>query len=285
MEEVRQYNVLVPVALPSAGPGLVRAAAALVPPGRDPALCVLHVERVTGPDTSEREREEIAELSEEALAGAVQEAAMLGLPMRTCTVASDDRAGAIADMAESESANLIVMGWTRALPGGRIPSSTVDRLMERCTRDVAVLLDRRQPPWRSVLLPFAGGPDDLLAVSLVRRIARSGAEVTILHVVDPDRPAGESPRLRTRETGSFRDERVTLEVVQSNDTVGQTARVARRGFDLIVVGAAPAFQVGDSLWGEQHERIARECDSSVLVVRSHLAVGRQAEEALSSRES
>jgi nucleotide-binding universal stress UspA family protein len=279
MQDDRQYNMLVPVALPSAGPGLIRAAAALAPPGRDPAVCAVHVEPIPAADTPARVREEIVEIRNEALGSARREAIVLGLPLSTSSIRSGDAVGSIIRAAEDRESDLIVLGWPRPVNGKGEPSPTMGRLLEQCTRDVAVLLNRREPPWRKVLLPFVGGVHDLLAVELVRRIAESGAAVTILHVVDPGRPSSEPPRLRTRETGSFRDERVTLRVVESRDPVAETVREAGNGYDLIVVGVSPTFGDGRYPWSVRHERIARDSEASLLVVRSHRAATKEASSA------
>jgi nucleotide-binding universal stress UspA family protein len=276
--------MLVPVALPSAGPGLIRAAAALAPPGRDPAVCALHVEPVQTANTPARIREEIAEIRNEALASARREAVVLGLPLSTSSIRSADPVASIVRAAEDRGSDLVVLGWPRAVNGSGEPSPTMARLMEQCTRDVAVLLNRREPPWRKVLLPFVGGAHDLLAVELVRRIAESGAVITILHVVDPARPTSEPPRLRTRETGSFHDERVTLRVVESSDAVGETVREAKRGYDLIVVGVSPTFGDGRYPWSVRHERIARDSEASLLVVRSHRATVQPVRPAAAERD-
>jgi nucleotide-binding universal stress UspA family protein len=275
MEKNMQYNVLVPVALPSAGPGLIRAAAALVPPGRDPAVSALHIEPLQSEDTPAAVREEIAEIRNEALGSAQREAIILGLPLSTSSYASTDAVGAIRRVAEARSSDLILLGWPRPTAANGEPSPTVERLLDGCTCDVAVLLDRREPPWRNVLLPFVGGPHDLLAVELVRRIAESGATVTILHVTDPQRPTSETPRLRTPETGSFRDERVRLLVVESADPVGETVREAEAGYDLIVVGVSPTFGAGVYPWNLRNERIAKDSQASLLVVWSHGAAAGQ----------
>jgi nucleotide-binding universal stress UspA family protein len=284
MQDEGQYNMLVPVALPSAGPGLIRAAAALAPPGRDPAVCALHVEPVQTANTPARIREEIAEIRNEALASARREAVVLGLPLSTSSIRSADPVASIVRAAEDRGSDLVVLGWPRAVNGSGEPSPTMARLMEQCTRDVAVLLNRREPPWRKVLLPFVGGAHDLLAVELVRRIAESGAVITILHVVDPARPTSEPPRLRTRETGSFHDERVTLRVVESSDAVGETVREAKRGYDLIVVGVSPTFGDGRYPWSVRHERIARDSEASLLVVRSHRATVQPVRPAAAERD-
>jgi hypothetical protein len=274
----------VPVALPSAGPGLIRAAAALVPPGRDPAVSALHIERLQSEDTPAAVREEIAEIRDEALGSAQREAIILGLPLSTSSYASTDPVGAIRRAAAARSSDLILLGWPRPTAAHGEPSPTVERLLDGCTCDVAVLLDRRKP-WRNVLLPFVGGPHDLLAVELARRIAESGATVTILHLTDPQRPTSETPRLRTPETGSFRDERVRLRVVESADPVGETVREAEAGYDLIVVGVSPTFGAGLYPWNLRHERIAKDSQASLLVVWSHgAAAGQPVEQRVAKTE-
>jgi nucleotide-binding universal stress UspA family protein len=262
----KQYTVLVPVSLPSAGPGLVRVASALSHPGREPRICALHLEASTRGQVSARVARERAELREEALAGAYAAGASLGLEVRTRSFPSNDVPGDILEVAREEGAELIVMGWTKPILGRSITSENVNALLARATTDVAIFFSRQGPPWRRILLPFSGGPHDRLALAFVRGIVESGGSATVLHVVDPDRSVGDAPRLRTGETGGFRDERVTLKVVTSWDPVGEVVRESTNGYDLIVSGIAAGAN-GTQPIGKHHERIARESDASLLLIR------------------
>ncbi|MGH7502676.1 MAG: universal stress protein [Longimicrobiales bacterium] len=270
MEKERKYTVLVPVSLPSAGPGLVRVAAALAHPGREPRICALHLEAGGKGPVPARIAKERAELREEALAGALGAGSSLGLDVRTRSFPSTDVPGDILETAREEAAELIVMGWTKPILGRSITSETVNALLAGATTDVAIFFSRRGPPWRRILLPFTGGPHDRLALEFVRAIVESGASATVLHVIDPDRSPTDAPRLRTAETGGFRDERVALKVVMSWDAVGEVVRESTAGYDLIVSGVASTWGVGAQPIGKHHERIARESDASLLLVRKHV---------------
>jgi nucleotide-binding universal stress UspA family protein len=270
MEKEKQYTVLVPVSLPSAGPGLVRVASALANPGREPRICALHLEqgeKGAVPASVVRER---AELREEALAGAFAAGASLGLDVRTRSFPSWDYSADILEVAQEEAAELIVIGWTKPILGRSVTSETVNTILARATNDVAIFFSRQGPPWRRILLPFTGGPHDRLALDFVRIIVESGASATVLHVVDPDNPVRDAPRLRTAEVGGFRDERVTLKVVPSWDPVGEIVRESTNGYDLIVSGIATGWGNGAPPVGKHHERMARESDASLLLVRKYV---------------
>lgn len=270
MEKERQYTVLVPVSLPSAGPGLVRVASALSHPGREPRICALHLEPAEKGAVPARIARERAELREEALAGAFASGAALGLDVRTRSFQSRDVPTDILEAAGEEQAELIVMGWTKPILGRSITSETVNAILSRATTDVAIFFSRQGPPWRRILLPFTGGPHDRLALEFVRVIVESGASATVLHVVDPDRSEEDAPRLRTADVGGFRDERVTLKVVASWDPVGEIVRESTNEYDLIVSGIATGWGAGAPPIGKHHERIARESDASLLLVRKHV---------------
>jgi hypothetical protein len=72
---------------------------------------------------------------------------------------------------------------------------------------------------------------------------------------------------------------VTLRVVESRDPVAETVREAGNGYDLIVVGVSPTFGDGRYPWSVRHERIARDSEASLLVVRSHRAATKEASSA------
>jgi K+:H+ antiporter len=272
MPEETSYRVLVPVSLPSASRGLIHVASALALPGRDLDVCALHIESSPARTMPPRKRQESADLRDEVLGAATQAGSRLGLPIRTASFPSKDVAASIMDFAAEDDADLVVVGWTKPILGRSIPSRTISTLLDRSETDVGVFFQRKSPPWRRVLLPFAGGPHDRLAVDLVGRIVETGAKATVLHIVNPQRAADEQPRLRTTESTGFGDERVVLKVVESWDPLGETVRESRQGYDLIVMGVAPTFTLGRSQFGKEHERIARESDASLLIVRSHRIV-------------
>ena len=65
---------------------------------------------------------------------------------------------------------------------------------------------------------------------------------------------------------------VRLLVVESAHPLDTLVEVARGEFDLVVAGASEQWGLEPSLFSRRHERLARECPASVLIVRAaHVA--------------
>jgi nucleotide-binding universal stress UspA family protein len=114
-------------------------------------------------------------------------------------------------------------------------------------------------------------------MELADRIGRNaGAAVTILHVVPPAR----TPDLRTLDAQREVDRvfsvdptqprPVEFKVLEDNSPVAAVLREAE-GFDLVIIGVAEEWGLESHLFGWRPERIARECPSSMLIVRRFIA--------------
>ena len=60
-----------------------------------------------------------------------------------------------------------------------------------------------------------------------------------------------------------------LRSVTSDDPIEVVVSEARRNYDLVVLGVSESFGLEPSPFGARHERIARECPASLLVVRRY----------------
>jgi Kef-type K+ transport system membrane component KefB/nucleotide-binding universal stress UspA family protein len=254
------YTVLIPISLPSAGPGLLEAALRLAPRGRPLQIYAAHLQRSS--DLSYTRSRLPGD--EGALQPLLARAAERGVEVRPLSFTSTNIARDIRDLARVKRADLVVMGWHKPILRQGVLSGTVLSVMEECTAEVAVFVERNAPPWHKILVPFRDMTTDRAALGVAARLASEpGIDATILHVV-ADRDA----RVANSET-AFPDG-VRLEVVDSNDPVEAAVREAREGYDLIVVGVArewgtaPAFPF---IFGQRHEALARNSTASLLIVR------------------
>ena len=261
----REYAVLVPVALPSSGPGLLRAAAA-VSPVPNPEVYALHLRRAadqsltrvgsTGP-AAERE----------ALAPLLEAAAETAADVHPLSFVSRDPGGDIREVAHAKAVDLVLMGWHKPVLSRSVLSGTVAQVLSHARADVVVYLERTTGPWRRVLVPYQGGIHDRRALEIAGRLAqRHDAEVTLLHVVAPE--SADREGLRTI-AGSF--EGVHLRVVGSDAPLDVAVAVAQEGFDLALVGLSETWGLDSSPFSTRHERLVDETDASVLIVRAYEA--------------
>lgn len=262
-----EHTVLVAVSLPSAGPGLVRAAAALAPRGRVQRLYALHLERVAEqplvalPPAS-------APAHGEALRPTVEAAEAAGIDLHPLAFASRDPGRDILEVAQVKGADLVLMGWHKPVFGRSILGGTVHRVMDEARADVAVYLERRPHPWGRVLVLYRGGVHDRAAVELGRRIARGGdAEVEVLQVSEPGGAGDGAPEPGWAE--ALAADAVRLRAVESGSPEDAAVEEARRGYDLVVVGASGAWGTEPSAFGARGERLAHETGASLLIVRGY----------------
>ncbi|MDC0744437.1 cation:proton antiporter domain-containing protein [Polyangium mundeleinium] len=202
------------------------------------------------------------------------QAKSLTLPVKPLSFVSGEPAVDICRVAEAKRADLLLLGWRKPLIGRSALSGTVYEVMKRAPADVGVLVDRGLTQIRRVLVPFLGGAHDRAALRLAKRITHiAGADVTVLHVVAPDRSGGKGSGAKARMEEVFREPgasgQVTFEVVE-HDVPSQAALAeAKRGYDLVIVGAGAEWGLEERLFGLHSEKMIHACPVSLLVVHQH----------------
>ena len=264
----QEYTILLPVSLPSAGPGLLKAALALVPEGRRSRVYALHLER-TSEQLLTRMDSGLAPAHDETLAPLLAEARLSGTEIRPLLFSSRNVARDILEVTHSKRVDLVVLGWHKPIIGKSILSGTVSEILRHAHAEVVVVVERGARPWRKILVPYRDAAADRGALEIARRIAlNSGAEVTILHVVKGDEGDGAPGRLRSDWRESSFPDGVRLKLVKSSHPLAAAVQEAREGYDLIVVGASQTWGTVPSPFGRRHEMLARASSASLLVVRT-----------------
>lgn len=259
------YTVLLPISLPSAGPGLLEAALQLAPEGRRLVVYAAHLERASdhsyqrgsGPRTAN---------DDAALEPVVALAAARGVELRPLAFTSRNIARDIRDLAEAKGVDLVVMGWHKPIIGHSVLSGTVAAVLQEVSADVAVFVDRGGAPWHDILVPYRDLAADRGALEMAARVAaRADTRVTILHAVGQRGEA--KPLTEVAAEASFPDG-VRIKLVDSTDPVAAAVREAADGYDLIVVGVSRAWGTTPSFFGQRHEALARTTKASLVVVRA-----------------
>jgi Kef-type K+ transport system membrane component KefB len=258
-EERKEFTVLIPVALPSGGPELLRLAAALAPPARQ-RVYALHL--VSASEQSMLESDE-RPLADEMLRPTLVAAEGLGIQVRPLTFVSLDVGEDIAEVAQARRADLILMGWHKPVLRESVLSGTIATVMSSARTDVAVYIPKHFHAWQRVLVPYVGNAHDRAALAIARRLGEhGGAEITILHLPRPGGARG--PDGSVAETIDATGTR--LRVLETYEPLDEAVAEARRGYDLVVVGASEEFGLQPTLFGVRHERLARECPASLVIV-------------------
>ncbi len=274
------FSVLIPVALPKSGGPLVQLADTIIGPSTEGAgkLVALHLRSPADHPTFRSGLDEAAESFDESLAPLLAQARARSLPVEPLSFISRDVAADINNVAKAQSINLVLMGFHKPILGRTILGGTVHRVLTGCEADVAIFVNRGFRQARRILVPYLGSEHDRLAMTLAARMARNTeAQVTVLHVVAPLRSdEGRSIDARGNVDRVFQEPGnqapVTFRVVEDPSPVGVVLHQAQQ-FDLIIIGVAEEWGLESHLFGWRAERIARDCPSSLLIVRKH-AVGK-----------
>lgn len=194
VEHSLPFTVMMCVSDAIAGRSLGTVAAALMGKRDEPAsLLALHLWNSTDRPSVERRRTK-GEGSIGPLAPLLAHAKDLMLEVRPLAFVSAEPAADICRTAEAKQASLVLLGSHKPLLlEGRL-SGIVGDVVSSSPCPVGVLFDRGLKKISRVLVAYAGGPEDLAALTLARRIARTpGTKLTLLHVVPPpnsERPGG-----------------------------------------------------------------------------------------------
>jgi nucleotide-binding universal stress UspA family protein len=269
--QVKGYSVLIPVALPKSGGPLVQIADTLIGAEKERSrLYAMHLRRPADHEAYRSGLDEATQTHDESLAPLLAQARGRSLPVEQISFVSRDVAGDISTVARLNNVDLVLMGFHKPVIGKTILGGTVHRVLQQCEADVAIFVDRGFRTARRILVPYLGSNHDKLALVLAHRMARSiDAQVTVLHVVPPMRGDGRAGAKQTVER--IFDEpghktAVTFRVVEDESPVGVVLHQAQNA-DLVIIGVAEEWGLESHLFGWRAERIARDCPSSLLIVR------------------
>ncbi len=266
-ESQRDYTVLLPVSLPGSGPGLLEAAASLLPAERRSRIYALHLERTTDRSITDLEASSVPARNE-VLGPLLARAEESGLPVRPLSFVSHDIGRDIRDVAWAKDVNLVLMGWHKPILGRSILSGAVRDVLSDSRVNVAVFVERIPAPWRRILTLYSGEIDSG-ALSIARRIAdNTGADLTVLYVPTADGSTSDPNELAAlRKWASSRDG-LSVKLADGTEPLVAAAAEATAPYDLIVASATPAWGITSGPFGEKHEKVARVSDASLLLVQS-----------------
>jgi nucleotide-binding universal stress UspA family protein len=270
------FSVLIPVAAPKSAAALARVAGAIMGKGADRgSIFALSLLRPVEHDAFVSAAGDTSTSENEALRLFNAQARTQELPVETVSFPSADIPHDIVATAGAKQADLVLMGfhkpvWGRALLGG-----TVHHVLSDCPCDVGVFVDRGFVSPAKVLVPYGGGgPHDRLALELASRIARNtSAAVTVLYVAPPSSTAAariQSARDAVNQLFPSGQLAVEFKSVQEASPVAVVLREAAK-FDLVIVGVSEEWGLESRLFGWRPERIARDCPTSLLIVRKDQA--------------
>jgi Kef-type K+ transport system membrane component KefB/nucleotide-binding universal stress UspA family protein len=269
-----KFSILIPVSLPKSGGPLVAIADTLISADEKPnsRLYAAHLRPPTDHEAYRSGLDEAAVTHDESLAPLLAQARGRSIPVEQISFVSRDVPGDISTIAKLNHVDLVLMGFHKPVIGKTILGGTVHRVLHQCENDVAIFVDRGFRQARRILVPYLGSEHDRLALSLAHRMARNiDARVTVLHVVAPMRSGdGESLGAKQAVERVFEEPDhktpVTFRVIEDESPVGVVLHQSQSA-DLVIIGVAEEWGLESHLFGWRAERIARDCPSSLLIVR------------------
>ncbi|WP_255149024.1 amino acid permease [Halorarius halobius] len=257
------YRVMVPLANPEHEGDLVRLATAIAKQrgGTVDAVHIVSVPDQTSLQYAADNVEKFDEGAEDLLASAKADAEAQGVPVETHTIFSHQSFEEVFDAAETQEADLVVMGWGPDSHGspGRVESA-YDDLTEDLPCDFLVLKDRGLDPER-VLVPTAGGPDSDLSATVARYLRSAfDSEVTLLHVAE-DEAEGKTFLADWAADHDLADAEFRVETGDVEDAIERAARDAT----LVVIGATERGLLSRLVRGSLALDVVDDIDCSVLL--------------------
>jgi Kef-type K+ transport system membrane component KefB len=270
------FTVMMCVSDARSGPGLVTVAAALLGKRDMPArLFALHLWEPSDRLSVEKRRSGAPE-HERALAPLVERASALTIDVRPLEFVSAEPAEDICRTAEAKQASLVLLGWHKPLLlEGRL-GGTVGDVVARAAAPVGVLVDRGLVNLERVLVAFAGGPEDLGALELARRLAQSPqAELTLLHVTPPA-DAAHAGAGRAQINQVFQDPEaasgsIQVKMIEHESAPDAVLAEASRGYDLVIIGMNATWGLEAGALALRRERVLIESRVSILAVHAPAA--------------
>jgi Kef-type K+ transport system membrane component KefB len=294
------YCVLMCVSYSGTGPGMVTLAEALLRGAGDRSrLYALKLQRPTERTSTYLAGARELHGTESALGPLVDQAQRRGLVLRPLSFLSSDAGRDICNVAEVKGADLVLLGWHRPLFNRAALGGTVNEVLRSAQPAgmVGVLVDRGLQAVRRVLVPFNNTEHDRAALRLAQRLVEhAGAEVTVLHVVPPQRDgdAARKPRLGVEaqvhqvfgeprpslpgatvsgEGAAMTHTPVAVKVVEHGEPAEAALSEVTRApgsegaYDLVLIGLGEEWGLKRRPFGISQEYLIRTCPTSLLIVR------------------
>ncbi|WP_226006253.1 formate/nitrite transporter family protein [Natrinema salinisoli] len=263
------YRILVPISNPRTESTIVDLACRLASGHEHATVHAVHIVQMPGRASMRYgagQTERIVSESEERMEVIGQRAQSYDVDFETSTVVSHRSFEDVFDTAERENADLVVLGWGEDRPWGKKgrAESRINELTSNLPCDFLILKDRDLDTSR-VLLPTAGGPDSDLSAEVARTLRdRSGAEITLQHVVagPDDRERGEEFLAEWAAQHDLED--ADLVVDDSGDVEKAICRQAQ-DHSLVLIGATEEGVISRLMSDSLHMDVVNEVDSSVLL--------------------
>jgi nucleotide-binding universal stress UspA family protein len=261
-----QYRVMVPLSNPRTEQDLIELAS-LVANANDGTVVATHIVQVPDQTPLYADSEQLDRIdaeSETLLRAAREDAQTFGADVETKTIVSHRSFEEVFDAAETNNADLVVMGWggNTPLSAGRV-ERPLDELTGNLPCDFLVMKDRGFDP-SDVLLPTAGGYSSDLSADIAKVLLDNGNDVSLLNVVDSEsaKPDGDA---FLSEWAADRGLGAADRIIDTSGDVEDA--IARHAADrsMVIIGATRKGLLSRLVRGSLAFEVLNEVECSVLL--------------------
>ncbi len=268
----KEYQILVPVANPANAARLIDYAARIAK-AKDGEILVMSMAIVPEQTPISEAGRFVAE-SEEAINEALKRAPE-DIPLHSTVRYGHNAARGITGAIKEHGSNMVILGWRgRSRLRDFALGSTIDPVVEKASCDtIVVKLDSDVQP-KKILVPIAGGPHSPLALEIGGIMAESfGAEITAVHVLRRDTTEQQAREMIEPILESIKDKSKidSVKFIGPGDVVDLIIAESH-DYDMIIIGSAGGRLYQQVVFGSIPERIGKESDKIVMMVKKNLGI-------------
>ena len=262
--ETEGPTIMVPLSNPRTEHALVTLAAALARKegGRVLATHVVTVPDQTALDVAAENRERIDATSDDLLTAAKSDAEAFDVPIETRTVLSHRGFAEVFDLARSDGADTVVMGYGGAQFAGGRAEGVVDELAHDLPCDFLVF-DGEELDTTDVLVPTAGGYSSELSAEVAVALRETvDADVSLLYVAEEgEEDAGRTFLTEWADDHDLSGATIHVETGDVQDAIGRIGAE----HSLVVIGATERGLLSRIVRGSLAFDVLERLDTPVLL--------------------
>ncbi|HIE27900.1 TPA: amino acid permease, partial [Candidatus Poribacteria bacterium] len=268
----KEYQVLVPVANPANAAKLMDYATRIAR-AKDGEILIMSM-AIVPEQTPISEARQFVTASEAAINEALQHASE-DIPIHsTVRYGHNPSRGIIGAVREHES-DLVILGWRgHSLLHDFTLGSTIDPVIERANCDSIVVKLGSDVQPKKILVPIAGGPHSGFALEIAAIMAESfDAEITAIHVLRRGTTEQEARAILEPILESIGDKTkiASVKFIGPGDVVDLIIAEAQ-DYDMVIIGATLEGLFRRVVFGSIPERIGKESDKIVMMVKKNLGL-------------
>jgi nucleotide-binding universal stress UspA family protein len=265
--ETEQYHIMVPVANPENAIPMIKTTYTLSE-AKNAKVKLLHM--VPVPEAVPLSDAEKFMLEGKEGMIEVMLSLMLKFPITTTIWYCRNIARGILSAVREKKVDMLIMGW-HGKPKGRTSGlgSTLDVLIERAPCNLVILKDCGNREFRSILVPWGGGPNGILALEIASILAeRDDSEIVAFTVNDPKRDI-QIPQISDTNGKNVQIsfDRIKFKVAQSSNVVEAILEEAK-DHDLVVMGSTRDPVIQQMTRDSVAASCARGCGRPLILVKA-----------------